>query len=67
MSRERLDEVERLVGEIARDSITPAIRLEAYRLELDGRSLILVAVPKDMPSTTVPVAAMSVSVTRSSR
>ena len=46
MSRERLEEVERLVGEIPRDSIKPVIRLEAYRLELDGRSLILVAVPE---------------------
>ena len=44
MSREHLDAVERLVGEIARDSIKPAIRLEAYRLELDGRSLLLVTV-----------------------
>ena len=46
MSREQLDAVERLVGEIARDSIKPAIRLEAYRLELDGRSLLLVTVPE---------------------
>ncbi len=46
MSREHLDAVERLVGEIARDSIKPAIRLEAYRLELDGRSLLLVTVPE---------------------
>ena len=46
MSREHLDAVERLVGEIARDSIKPAIRLAAYRLELDGRSLLLVTVPE---------------------
>ena len=45
MSRARLDEVERLVGEIARDSIKPPIRVEAYREELDGRSLLLVTVP----------------------
>ena len=45
-SRERLDAVERLVGEIARDSIKPAIRVEAYRLELDGRPLLLVTVPE---------------------
>ena len=46
LSRERLDAVERLVGELARDSVKPAVRLEAYRLELDGRSLLLVAVPE---------------------
>ena len=46
MSRERLDAVESLVREIARDSIKPAIRVEAYRLELDGRSFLLVAVPE---------------------
>ena len=46
MSREHLDAVERLVGEVARDSIKPAIRVEAYRLELDGRSLLLVTVPE---------------------
>ena len=46
MSRERLDAVERLVGEMARASIKPAIRVEAYRLELDGRSLLLVTVPE---------------------
>ena len=46
MSRERLDEVEPLVAEIARDSIKPAIRLDAYRLELDARSLLLVVVPE---------------------
>ena len=46
MSRERLDAVERLVGEIARESIKPAIRVEAYRLELDGGSLLLVTVPE---------------------
>ena len=45
MSRARLDAVERLVGEIARDSIKPPIRVEAYRLELDERSLLLVTVP----------------------
>ncbi len=46
MSRGRLDAVESLVREIARDSIKPAIRVEAYRLELDGRSFLLVAVPR---------------------
>ena len=46
MSRERLDAVERFVGDMARDSIKPAIRVEAYRLELDGRSLLLVTVPE---------------------
>ena len=46
MFREQLDAVESLVREIARDSIKPAIRVEAYRLELDGRSLLLVAVPE---------------------
>ena len=46
MSRERLDAVERLIGEIARDSIKPAIRVDAYRLEVDGRSFLLVTVPE---------------------
>lgn len=46
MSRERLDELERLVGDICRDSITPAIRVEAYRRELDQRSFLLVSVPE---------------------
>ncbi len=46
MSRERLDAVEPLAREIARDSIKPATRVEAYRLELDGRSFVLVAVPE---------------------
>ena len=46
MPRERLDAVERLIGEIARDSIKPAIRVDAYRLELDGRSFLLVTVPE---------------------
>ena len=46
MSREHLDAVERLVGELARDSVKPAIRLEAYRLELDERPFLLVTVPE---------------------
>ncbi|MXW23544.1 MAG: hypothetical protein F4X80_05885 [Chloroflexi bacterium] len=46
MSRERLDAVESLVREIASDSIKPAIRVEAYRLELDGASFLLVAIPE---------------------
>jgi len=46
MSRERLDEVERLVGEVCRDSITPAIRVAAYRRELDRQSFLLVSVPE---------------------
>ena len=46
MSRERLGAVESLAREIARDSIKPATRVEAYRLELDGRSFVLVAVPE---------------------
>ena len=46
MSRERLDAVESVVREIARDSIKPALRVEAYRLELDGCSFLLVAIPE---------------------
>ncbi|MCY3881901.1 MAG: putative DNA binding domain-containing protein [Chloroflexi bacterium] len=46
MSRERLDTVESVVREIATDSIKPALRLEVYRLELDGLSFLLVAVPE---------------------
>ena len=46
MSRARLDAVDRVVGEICRDSITPAIRLQAYRSELDGRPFLLVEVPE---------------------
>ncbi len=46
MSRECLDAVERLVGEIARGSIKPAIRVEVFRLELDGRAFLLVTVPE---------------------
>ena len=45
MSREQLDAVERLVGELATASIKPAIRLEAYRMELDGQSFLLATVP----------------------
>lgn len=46
MSRERLDALERVVGEVCRDSITPAIRVEAYRSELDHRSFLLVSIPE---------------------
>ena len=46
MSREQLDAVERLVGELATASIKPAIRLEAYRMELDGHPFLLVTVPE---------------------
>lgn len=46
MSRERLDALERVVGEVCRDSITPAIRVEAYRSELDQRSFLLVSIPE---------------------
>ncbi len=46
MSRAHLDAVDRVVGEICRDLITPAIRVQAYRSELDGRSFLLVEVPE---------------------
>ncbi len=46
LSRPRLDAVERLVGEICRDSIKPAIRPQVYRLELDERAFLLVEVPE---------------------
>ena len=46
MSRERLDALERLVGEICRDSIKPAIRVQAYRSEVDQRSFLLVSIPE---------------------
>ena len=46
MSRQRLDALERFVGEICRDSIKPAIRVQVYRRELDGRSYLLVVIPE---------------------
>ena len=46
MSRGRLDSVERLVVEICRDSVKPAIRAETYRRELDDRSFLLVVIPE---------------------
>ena len=46
MSRERLDAVEGIVGEICRDSIRPPIRVEAYRRELDELSFLLVSIPE---------------------
>ena len=46
MSRPRLDNVERLVREVCRDSIKPSIRVGIHRCELDGRSFLLVDVPK---------------------
>ena len=46
MSRGRLDSVERLVMEICRDSVKPAIRAETYRRELDERSFLLVVIPE---------------------
>ncbi len=46
MSRERLDALERIVGEICRDSIKPAIRVQAYRSELDERSFLLISIPE---------------------
>ena len=44
MSRGCLDSVERLVTEICRDSVKPAIRAETYRRELDERSFLLVVI-----------------------
>lgn len=46
MSRARLDSVERLVTEICRDSVKPAVRAQTYRTELDERSLLIVVVPE---------------------
>ena len=46
MSRERLDALERMVGEICRDSIKPAIRVQAYRSELDEQSFLLISIPE---------------------
>ncbi len=46
MSRGRLDEVERLVGEVCRDSFKPAVRVAIYRGELDDRYFLLVEIPK---------------------
>ena len=46
LSRPRLDAVERLVGELCRDSIKPPIRPQMYRLELDGRAFLLVEIPE---------------------
>ena len=46
MSRARLDALERMVGEICRDSIKPAVRVQAYRRELDERSFLLVDIPE---------------------
>ena len=46
MSRARLDALERVVGEICRDSIKPSVRVEAYRRELDERAFLLVDVPE---------------------
>ncbi|MCY3805355.1 MAG: putative DNA binding domain-containing protein [bacterium] len=46
MTRDQLDAVERLIGEITRDAIKPTIRTETHRWELDGRFLLAVAVPE---------------------
>ncbi len=46
MSRERLDALERVVGEICRDSITPAIRVLTYRRALDDCAFLLVSIPE---------------------
>ncbi|MCQ3802852.1 MAG: putative DNA binding domain-containing protein [bacterium] len=46
MSRGGLDEVERLIGEVCRDSIKPAIRVHIHRRELDKRSFLLVEIPE---------------------
>lgn len=46
MSRARLDAVERLVGEVCRDSVKPAVRPQMHRLELDERPFLLVEIPQ---------------------
>lgn len=46
MSRPRLDAVERLVREVCRDSVKPAVRVQAYRCELEEKSFLLVEIPE---------------------
>lgn len=45
MSREQLDAVEQMVVEICRDTVSPAVRAAIYKVNLDGRSIVLVEVP----------------------
>lgn len=46
MSRGRLDAVERLVGDVCRDSVKPAVRVGIYRCDLDDRYFLLVEIPE---------------------
>ena len=46
VSRRQLDGVERLVGEACRDSAKPPIPVGIHRCELDGRSFLLVDIPR---------------------
>lgn len=45
MSRAQLDAVERMISELCRDAISPEIRPQIYRVELDGRALMFVEIP----------------------
>ena len=46
LSPEQLVELDRLIVEICADSIKPALPVEIYHRELDGKALLLVTVPK---------------------
>ena len=46
MSRSQLNAVERAIGEVCRDSVTPEIHAQIHRKSLDGQTLILVELPE---------------------
>ncbi len=46
MSRAQMDAVERIVGEICRESISPELHARVYRTELDQSPFILVEIPE---------------------
>ncbi len=46
LSREQMDAVERMVVEICRDTVSPAVRASVYKVKLDGQWLVLVEVPE---------------------
>ena len=46
LSRDQMDAVERMVVEICRDTVSPAVRASVYKVKLDGQWLVLVEVPE---------------------
>ena len=46
MSREQMEEIERMLVEISTDSIKPVLRIRVYYRELDGKAFVLAEVPR---------------------